>query len=243
MAELWGGTIVAGRRVGLVALLPLFWGGATGGYGCKPEGPVPQEPRREVKLPEPRTRGHVTVEEAIHARRSVRDFRGDPLDLATVSQLLWATQGMTDGNGLRSVPSAGATYPLEIRLIAGAVEGLSPGVYRYRPHRHALSLVEPGDRRRAVARAALNQGWIADAPITILVAAVFHRTTGRYGERGRQYVHMEVGHAAQNVYLQAVGLGLGTTVVGAFRDGELAGALGLEAGEDPLALLPVGVPR
>ena len=213
------------------------------GEGFRPERPVTPDPQREVQLPEPRTTGAIPVEEAIHARRSIRDFRGDPLDLATVSQLLWATQGITDVNGLRSVPSAGATYPLEVRLIAGAVEGLAPGVYRYHPRRHSLVLVESGDRRESIARAALNQGWIADAPVTILVAGVFHRTTGRYGERGRQYVHMEVGHASQNVYLQAVALGLGTTVVGAFRDGELASAAGLEAREAPLALLPVGVPR
>ena len=229
-------------RMRLLAIL-LASGGGVMGDGCGPERPVTQEPQDEVRLPEPRTSGTVSVEEAIHDRRSVRDFRGDPLDLAMVSQLLWATQGITDGNGLRSVPSAGATYPLEIRLIAGAVEGLSPGVYRYRPHRHSLDLVESGDRRRAVAGAALDQRWIADAPVTIVVAGVFHRTTGRYGERGRQYVHMEVGHASQNVYLQAVALGLGTTVVGAFRDGELTTAAGLEGQEDPLALLPVGVPR
>jgi SagB-type dehydrogenase family enzyme len=234
---------VLNMRIRLIAILLASGGGIMRGGGCEPERPATQDPRQEVRLPAPRTSGAMSVEEAVHARRSVRDFQGDPLDLATVSQLLWATQGITDGNGFRSVPSAGAAYPLEIRLVAGAVEGLSPGVYRYRPHRHSLSLVESGDRRRAVARAALDQGWIADAPVTILVAGVFHRTTGRYGERGRQYVHMEVGHASQNVYLQAVALGLGTTVVGAFRDGELATAAGLEAGEDPLALLPVGVPR
>ena len=215
-----------------------------GGEGCDPQDTVSQAPQEEVQLPEPRTTGSVSVEEAIQTRRSIRDFRGDSLNLAAVSQLLWATQGITDDRrALRSAPSAGATYPLEIYLIAGAVAELPAGVYRYRPDRHSLTLVESGDRRRDVTRAALDQRWMSDAPITILLAGVFERTTGRYGERGRQYVHMEVGHAAQNVYLQAVAQGLGTTVVGAFRDRELASAIGLGAQEVPLGLLPVGVPR
>ncbi len=213
------------------------------GQGCSQEPERSYDFREEVSLPEPRTSGPVSLEEAIRGRRSVRDFRMDPVNLDQVSQLLWAVQGITDGNGLRAVPSAGATYPLEIYLIVGAVEALAPGVYRYAPERHTLDLLQSGDLREEVAAAALGQSWIAQAPITILVAAVFSRTTGRYGDRGRQYVHMEMGHAAQNAYLQAEALGLGTTMVGAFRDQALAEAAGLLFEEHPLGLLPVGVPR
>jgi SagB-type dehydrogenase family enzyme len=227
------------------ALVPLFLllagGAVSDGGGCG--AAVPGQLGHEVRLPEPRSAGPVSVEEAIGSRRSVRDFRSDSLELSVVSQLLWAVQGMTDDAGLRAVPSAGATYPLEVYVVAGAVRGFPAGVYRYRPHRHSLRLVQAGDQRRATARAALNQTWMADAPVTIVVAAVFARTTRRYGERGRRYVHMEVGHAAQNVYLQAEAMGLGTTVVGAFVDREVSRVLGLEAEEQPLALLPVGFPR
>jgi SagB-type dehydrogenase family enzyme len=198
---------------------------------------------QEVRLPEPRTTGPLPVEEAIRRRRSVRDFDGAPLDLRQVSQLLWAAQGITGPGGLRAAPSAGALYPLEIFLVAGGVSGLPAGAYRYVPERHALLLVVTGDRRDSLGRAALRQSWIREAPAAIVVAAVFSRTTGRYGERGRRYVHMEVGHVAQNVYLEALALGLGTTLVGAFDDEAVAAALDLESEERPLGILPVGVPE
>ncbi len=198
---------------------------------------------QEVSLPEPRLSGDLSVEEAIHSRRSVRDFASDSLDLGQVSQLLWAAQGVTSPAGFRTAPSAGALYPLEVFLVAGAVDGLSPGVYRYVPRRHALQQVSPGDRRLDLSRAAVNQSWIHEAPAAIVLAAVFARTTGRYGDRGPRYVHMEVGHAAQNVYLQARALGLGTTMVGAFHDDRVSRALGLDDAEWPLGILPVGIPR
>jgi SagB-type dehydrogenase family enzyme len=160
-----------------------------------------------------------------------------------VSQLLWAAQGVTDADGGRTAPSAGALYPLEISLVAGAVEGLSHGIYRYRPRRHELVRSAEGDRRSVLARAALRQDWMKAAPAILVVAAVYSRTTGKYGERGRKYVHMDVGHAAQNVYLQAAALDLGTTFVGAFHDNQVKQCLELPAAEHPLGLMPVGHPE
>jgi SagB-type dehydrogenase family enzyme len=123
------------------------------------------------------------------------------------------------------------------------VSGIGPGVYRYDPRRHRLSFRSEGDVRAGVAEAALGQDWVADAPAIVVLAVVYERTARKYGERAERYVHIEVGHAAQNVYLQAAGLGLGTTMVGAFRDEELARVLGLPEHTEPLGLLPVGVPR
>jgi SagB-type dehydrogenase family enzyme len=120
---------------------------------------------------------------------------------------------------------------------------LPPGVYRYEPERHRLLLRGEGDVRERVAEAALGQDWVADAPAIVAFAGVYRRTARKYGERAPRYVHMEVGHAAQNVYLQATALGLGTTMVGAFRDDELVSALGLPGQTQPLGLLPVGRPR
>ena len=170
--------------------------------------------------------------------RRIRTDAGATLE--EVAQLLWAAQGITSEWGGRTAPSAGATYPLEIYVVAGEVEGLQPGIYRYLPDNHSATLVKEGDLRAALSSAALGQEWVRTAPACLVIAAVYGRTTRRYGERGRRYVHMEVGHVGQNVYLQAKGLGLGTVMVGAFDDEEVRELLGIE--ENPLAIMPVGRP-
>jgi SagB-type dehydrogenase family enzyme len=195
-----------------------------------------------IALPEARREGELSVEGALARRRSVRDFRAEPLGLSAVSQLLWASQGISGPRGLRTAPSAGALYPLELYLVAGAVSGLAPGVYRYDPRRHRLFPHATGDPRRQLARAALDQDWVAEAPAILLVAAVYERTARKYGRRAPRYVHMEVGHAAQNVYLQAEALGLGTCAVGAFDDRRLAQVLALPKDVEPQLVLPVGLP-
>lgn len=196
-----------------------------------------------VPLPDPvyESKLGMSLERAILERRSVRDYTGDPLTLEEVGQLLWAAQGITEPErGFRTAPSAGATYPLEVYLIAGQVEGLSPGVYHYRPHTHDLERVAEGDRRQELFTAALQQTPVRDAAVNLVFSAVYQRTTQRYGERGIKYVHMEVGHAAQNVYLQAVSLGLGAVVIGAFDDEGVRRALNLPLEESPLYIMPVG---
>jgi SagB-type dehydrogenase family enzyme len=195
-----------------------------------------------LSLPDPRLEGGTSVPTALHARRSIRAFRDEALTLDHVSQLLWAAQGVTDAEGGRTAPSAGALYPLEIYLVAGTIQSLSHGIYRYRPGQHELIRTVDGDRRSALARAALRQDWIRAAPAILVMAAVYSRTTGKYGERGRKYVHMDVGHAAQNVYLQAAALDLGTTFVGAFHDNQVKQILELPAAEHPLGLMPMGHP-
>jgi SagB-type dehydrogenase family enzyme len=165
------------------------------------------------------------------------------MTLPLVSQLLWAAQGVTDRRGFRTAPSAGALYPLEMLLVVGEVDGLQSGVYRYVPSRHALVSVVAGDVREALARAALGQSWVLRAPLSLVIAAVSDRVTSRYGHRGHQYVHFEVGHVAQNVYLQAVALGLATVAVGAFSDDGVSAACQLDQGEKPMYLLPVGRQR
>ena len=196
-----------------------------------------------VPLPDPvyESKLGISLERAILERRSVREYSSDPLTLEEMGQLLWAAQGITEPErGFRAAPSAGATYPLEIYLIAGQVEGLSPGVYSYRPHTHDLELITEGDRRQELFNAALQQTPVREAAINLVFSAVYQRTTQRYGERGIKYVHMEVGHAAQNVYLQVVSLGLGTVVIGAFDDQTVRRALNLPLEEVPLYIMPVG---
>ncbi len=199
-----------------------------------------------IKLPPPITRGNVSVEEAISRRRSVRSYADKPLSLLHVSQLLWAAQGITDpARGLRAAPSAGATYPLEVYVVVGAggVIGLEAGVYRYYPESHEIKLVKLGDLRKMLAEACLGQSWVREAPVSIVITAVYERTTSRYGERGERYVHMEAGHVGENIYLECVSLGLGCVVVGAFYDHDVARILAIPAGESPLYVIPVGFPR
>jgi SagB-type dehydrogenase family enzyme len=195
-----------------------------------------------VTLPPPDHDGEMSMAAALQARRSLRDFGAASLGLGEVAQLLWAAQGITHPMGLRTAPSAGALYPLECHLVAGSVTGLAAAVYRYDPRRHDLALGVTGDRRGGLAAAALGQFWMAAAPAVIAIAAVAQRTTAKYGERGIRYLHIETGHVAENIYLQAAALGLGTTIVGAFDDERVHGLLAMAPGEEPLALLPVGRP-
>lgn len=195
-----------------------------------------------VKLPAPALKSQVSVEEALKARRTVRRFASRGLDLKQVAQLLWAADGVSDPQGHRTAPSAGATYPLELYLVVGerGVADLAPGVYRYRVADHALEPVVAGDLRAAVARAALHQTWMAAAPVIVVIAAEYRRCTNRYGERGLMYTHMEAGNVSQNLFLAAETLGLGAGIVGAFEDRGLAQVLQLPQAHEPLLVMPVG---
>ena len=162
------------------------------------------------------------------------------MSLAEVGQLLWAAQGITDLRGFRTAPSAGALYPLELYIVAGNVSGLAPGVYRYQVRKHRLIQHITGDKRKELARAALSQNWLAEAPVVFVFCAEYKRTSIKYGKRAKRYVHMEVGHAAQNLFLQAEDLDLGTVVVGAFYDDDVSDLLQLPSQYEPLTLMPVG---
>jgi SagB-type dehydrogenase family enzyme len=197
-----------------------------------------------ISLPEIQRKGRISVEEAIFRRRSVRSFRDEALTLQELSQLCFAAQGITDEDyGFRTAPSAGALYPLKLYVVVGKVEGLTPGVYLYHPERHELTKAKEGDQRPALFRVALQQNSVREAPVVLVFTAIYERTTRKYGERGIRYVHMEIGHAAQNVYLQAESLDLGTVAIGAFLDNGVAEVLGLLKNEAPLYLMPVGKPK
>ncbi len=200
----------------------------------------PMEELTMIELPKPALDGPMSVERALHLRRSTRAYKNETLRLAELAQLLWAAQGITDEQGHRTAPSAGATYPLEVFVVANTVEGLAAGLYHYRPHEHRLELLRTGQLAGPLARASLDQSMLRDAAAVLVFAAVFERTTARYGARGERYVHNEIGHASQTVHLQAVALNLGTVVVGAFRDEEVAQALRLGDPHRVLYLMPVG---
>ncbi len=198
------------------------------------------EPAEKVILPVPKYDGKLSIERALRERRSVRDYAEKPLRIEEISQLLWAAQGITGPSGMRTAPSAGALYPLEVYLVVGNVEGVPVGVYKYRPQTHALEGVAQGDRRAELSEAALGQYCISEGAVVVVIAAVYERTTRKYGERGIRYVHAEVGHAAQNIYLQAVSLNLGTVFVGAFHDDDVREVMNMPNEERPLCIMPIG---
>ncbi|MCK5428783.1 MAG: SagB/ThcOx family dehydrogenase [Anaerolineales bacterium] len=204
-----------------------------------------QEPisSKKITLPKPVYSSETSVEAALLNRQSTRSYRGESLALSEVGQLLWAAQGITRPGGYRTAPSAGALYPLEVYLLAGDVRDLDSGFYKYNPESHELWGVFEGDKRAELGQAALNQEAIRDAPAVIVISGIYERTTGKYGERGHQYVHMEVGNVAQNIYLQAVSLHLGTVFIGAFYDEDVKKVLQLGENEEPFCILPVGRPE
>lgn len=194
-------------------------------------------PMELVTLPKRRPNLDSTLDITLRRRRSVREFLNEALTMEEISQLLWAAQGTTTPDGHRTAPSAGATYPLELYVVT------ADGMYQYLPGDHALRMVRQGDLRPDLFAASLEQEFILEAPATFVFTAVFERTEQRYGARAERYIHVEVGHAAQNMMLQAVALGLGTVPVGAYEDAGVSSVLDLPEDHVPLYLVPVGRPR
>ncbi|MCK5193954.1 MAG: SagB/ThcOx family dehydrogenase [Desulfobulbaceae bacterium] len=195
---------------------------------------------KSIKLPKPQYDSNVSIEETLLKRRSIRSYKSEPLAIAEISQLLWSAQGVTNRKGFRTAPSAGALYPLEVYIAAGNVTDLDAGIYKYYPHRHEIVNTVKGNKRSELCRAGLGQSSIKNAPAVMVFCAVFERVTRSYGKRGIQYVHMEVGHAIQNVCLQAISLGLGSVIIGAFNDYDVKEVMNFELDEHPLLILPVG---
>lgn len=209
-----------------------------GGLPARQGGGVTAQAAGEWRaLPKPAHQGPVSLEEALARRRSVREFSARRISDAQLSQLLWAAQGVTDAQGHRTAPSAGALYPLELYVATDS------GLLRYDPNGHRVQSLAARDLRPAVQQAAGGQAAVGQAAVVFVVAAVYQRTAVRYGARAERYAHLEAGHAAQNVLLQAVSLGLGAVPVGAFDDQTLSRVLGLPPDQHPIYLIPVGWPR
>jgi SagB-type dehydrogenase family enzyme len=195
-----------------------------------------------IKLPDPTFENAVPLERVIRSRRSTRSFCEESLDLNQISILLHAGQGISEAGSLRTVPSAGAIYPLELYVVASRVTGLERGVYRFIPEKHSLepqtSILNLDD----YARALLGQSFVQKAPVSIVIGASFHRMRSRYRERADRYIFMEAGAAAENIHLQCESLELGTVIIGAFYDSQLQQLLSLPEKIEPLIVMPVGKP-
>jgi len=221
---------------------------------CYCQSRYPGEEEQVISLLKPGLSGGISVEEALNQRRSVRDYTKDPLSLTQISQLCWAAQGVTKKmekpfwfpedrewiGGLKTAPSAGALYPLEIYLVVGDAETLPAGLYQYMPARHVLKKNHSKDLREPLTTAALNQDFLLKVGVVMVITGIYERTSSKYGDRAVRYVHMEVGAVCQNVALQCESLGLSTVYVGAFEDEQVSQVLGLPDNEHPLAILPLG---
>ncbi|MFH1058722.1 MAG: SagB/ThcOx family dehydrogenase [Pseudomonadota bacterium] len=201
-----------------------------------------------LPLPPASRQGAISVEEALQGRRTWRAYADRALSQAQLAQVLWAAYGVTatrHGIELKTAPSAGALYPLDVYAVVGegAVEGLAAGCYHYQPGGHALVALRPGELRAEVAQASHGQRWMAKAPVILVITGQYQRCTAKYGPRGVVFTHIEAGHVGQNVCLQAQALDLRAGIVGAFDDKALAAALGLPAGHTPLLAMPLGHPE
>lgn len=201
----------------------------------------------KIKLSSPRDEGGVPIWDVLNERRSVRRYQGMPIQEAEISQLLWASQGITSirqDYGFRTAPSAGALYPIETYLVIHTVDGIEPGVYHYAVAEHTLNQLKTGDFRTPVARAALDQGFAAQANVVFVWTGIFERSKWKYRQRAYRYVYLDAGHLAQNLALAAVALGLGSCQIAALYDDEANDLLGVDGVEEStIYMTAVGRPR
>lgn len=198
-----------------------------------------------IDLPEPQIKGNMSVEQAIHDRRSVRRYTNQSLTLQDVSELMWAAQGITNQTTkFRTVPSGGRTYPLEVYLSIGrgGVKGLNEGVYHYNPFNHSLEQILGNDVRPELSQAANGQPWVKEAPVNIVITGNYQKMIDKYKDEklSTRFVDMEAGHAGQNIYLIAESRNLATVALGSFRDDQVRQVLGIPANEKTLYIYPVG---
>lgn len=188
----------------------------------------------DLALPAAKKTGTVSLEAALAKRQSARTFARSALTREQIAQLLWAAQGVNRSGGRRTAPSAGALYPLEVYVVT------HKGVFRYQPKEHRLAFVREGDVRGALHSAALSQDAVKGAPAVFVISAEYARTRRKYGGRAERYAHLEAGHAAQNLLLQAAALDLAAVPIGAFKDAAVQQALGCSTEHAPLYVIPVG---
>jgi len=212
------------------------------GHGQRPARYKTYPDAARTELPDPRGYQGMSLEDAIEARRSKRDYTDAPLSLEELSRLLHAAGGITDATrGFRAAPSAGALYPIETYAAVHNVTGLERGLYHYAPQAHALEQLRTGDTRGEMVVAGIGQQMLSEASVCVVLTAIFQRTRWRYRERTYRYVLLEAGHIAQNVYLEATSMGLGACAIGAFLDDALNKLLGLDGNEEAaLYIVTVG---
>jgi SagB-type dehydrogenase family enzyme len=214
---------------------PLIWSAKPKTYKTYPGA-------SRVVLQQPDTKGGVPLWQAIAHRQSIRNFKNKPLGKDQLSQLLWATQGITReqmGFELRASPSAGALYPVETYVVVHNGESIEPGIYHYAIQDHQLEQLKRGDFRLDIAKAALDQDMAYSGSAVFVWTAVFARAMWKYGQRAYRYVYLDAGHIAMNLALAAVALGLGSCQIGALYDGEVNALLEIDSEEESVLYMSV----
>lgn len=209
--------------------------------------PYDKSNAQKIQLDPPQVSGGSHIWEVIKSRRSVRQYEDSAIDKSDLSQLLWATQGITAKFrqiGFRAAPSAGALYPIETYVVVNRINGIEPGIYHYEIESHTLAQLKKGYFGRAAARAAMDQGMVERASAVFIWSAVFERSKRKYRDRAYRYVYLDAGHIAQNLALAAVALGLGSCQIGALYDDEVNELLGLDGtNESVVYMSAVGRPK
>ena len=207
-------------------------GGRSLDWEKKPDQYKKYPPELErLELEKPETDGGAGLYRLLQNRRSERNYSSVEMSAKELSQLLWATNGITRANEyhqFRTAPSAGGLFPIETYCVINRVEGFKPGVYHYQPLYHCLVLIKQGDFGAALARAALGQRMVHDASVNLVWSAMSERSKWKYEQRAYRYLYLDAGHIAHNTALAAVALGLGSCQIGAFFDSEADQIIGLD---------------
>ncbi|MFW9902688.1 MAG: SagB family peptide dehydrogenase [Candidatus Thorarchaeota archaeon] len=198
-------------------------------------------PTDNISLPPPDLVGHLPLSSTIHQSKTSKNLCDYPLEIKEISQILWALQGITHGINKRTLPSAGATYPLEIYLLHNRTSPLKKGCFNYIPQDHQLKHLSSSYNESQLLSSFLDEDReaISNVSTVFLIFADYSRTTYRYGDRGVQYVHLEVGHAIQNFLLQLTSLNLNTRIIIDFNSLRLQNCINTML--DPMVVLPVGI--
>jgi len=195
---------------------------------------------RSINLCKPKIEGGIPLWQTLKTRRSWRDFEETPISFETLSQLIWATQGITGVEGdtlFRTAPSAGGLFPIETYLVINRVEGLESGLYHLFLPEWKLELLSAGNLGRTLAQAALGQGMMSKAAANFIWTAVIYRSAWKYEQRAYRYIYLDSGHICQNLYLACESLKLGCCAVGAFFDGDVNQLLGVDSNEETAVYL------
>lgn len=192
------------------------------------------QPEKRV-LPKVSDKGAISLEELLWKRQSTHAFTAQVPSWEQIGQMLWAAQGVNRPNEKkRTVPSAGATYPLEMYVI------LPEGIYHYLPNEHAAVQTKKGNPWEELLKAGFKPASVYHSPCVFVIGAEFERTSKRFGDEATRYVYLEGGHAAQNLLLQAEALGLSTVPIGVALNQQVCDLLGIPKEQKPIYVIATG---
>ncbi len=204
-------------------------------YRDKPETPLPKAGSGN---------GTTVIDAGAAWRAGCRRMAVSSMTLAELSTLLHHTQGITGRAGtldLRSAPSAGALYPVDIYVAAGRVQGIEAGLYHFNVKANSLVRLKQGSQFERIEAVAGCPHLYQPAAATIIFSVTFGRTGFKYKERAYRYVNMDTGHAAFNLALCAASVWYAAPMVARFDDEGLNELLGVDVEKEAaLLLVPLG---